>query len=104
MDLVLQVGELDARLTSLLCKRFFRSSKKVKTGPNVAEFSKKDYGSKRAMFACDDDDDYYYDDVLEGCASTAWEPFRATNSSPPLSHVSSDTYVQVHRAEGYAVM
>jgi hypothetical protein len=47
---------LDARLTDLA------KSKEVKTGCNLAESSKKGYGSKRGCVANDDDDDDF-DDV-----------------------------------------
>jgi hypothetical protein len=49
---VLQVGEggLDARLTTLLCKKkIVAKSKEVKSGCNLAESSKKGYGSKGAV-------------------------------------------------------
>jgi hypothetical protein len=42
---------LEARLTSLLCKKInVAKSKEVKTGLNLAESSKEGYGSKRALF------------------------------------------------------
>jgi hypothetical protein len=42
---------LDARLTTLLCKKIhiFTKSKEVKTGYNLAESSKEGCGSKRAV-------------------------------------------------------
>jgi hypothetical protein len=41
---------LDARLTTLLCKRItVAKPKEVKTGSNLAESSKEDYGSTRAV-------------------------------------------------------
>jgi hypothetical protein len=41
---------LDARLPTLFCKRIIvAKSKEVKTGCNLAEFSKEGYGSKRAV-------------------------------------------------------
>jgi hypothetical protein len=50
---------LEARLTVLLCKkRSLAKSKKVKTGSNLAEFSKKGYGSK-GLFPSDDEDEEY---------------------------------------------
>jgi hypothetical protein len=48
---------LDARLTILLLKKNFAKSKEVKTGCNMAEFSKEGYSSKMGCFADDDDDD-----------------------------------------------
>jgi hypothetical protein len=40
---------LDARLTTLLCKKIVSKSKDMKTGSNLTEFSKEGYGSKRAV-------------------------------------------------------
>jgi hypothetical protein len=41
---------LDTRLLTLLCKKItVAKSKEVKTGYNLAESSKKGYGSKRAV-------------------------------------------------------
>jgi hypothetical protein len=46
---------LDARLTTLLCKKIIvAKSKEVKTAPNLAESSKKAYGSERAMMIMND--------------------------------------------------
>jgi hypothetical protein len=48
-DVVLQVGGLDARLTTFIRKqKIVAKSKEVKTGWNVAEYSSEGYGSKRA--------------------------------------------------------
>jgi hypothetical protein len=42
---------LDARLTTLLCKKsIVANSKEVKTGCDLAESSKDGYGSERAVF------------------------------------------------------
>jgi hypothetical protein len=42
---------LDARLTTLLCKKsIVAKSKELKTGCNLAESSKDGYGSKRAFY------------------------------------------------------
>jgi hypothetical protein len=50
-DMVLQIGGLDARLTTLLCTKIsVVKSKEVKTGCNLAESSKESY-------ADDDDND-----------------------------------------------
>jgi hypothetical protein len=49
--LVFQVGGLDARLTTLLCKEdIVVISKEVKTGCNLAKSSEEGYGSKVAVF------------------------------------------------------
>jgi hypothetical protein len=49
-ELVLQVGGLNARLTTLLCKKIIvAKSKEVKTRSNLAELFKKGYGSKRTV-------------------------------------------------------
>jgi hypothetical protein len=55
-DLALQVGGLDARLTSLFCKKKrLAKSEQVKARPNPAEFSMEGYGSKGGCFAIDDE-------------------------------------------------
>jgi hypothetical protein len=48
-DLVLQVGDFDARLTTSFCKKIIVvKSKEVKTRCNLAESSKEGFGSKEA--------------------------------------------------------
>jgi hypothetical protein len=48
---------LDARLTTLLCKKTVAAiCKEVKTGFRLAESSKEGYVSKKGCFAIDDDD------------------------------------------------
>jgi hypothetical protein len=43
---------LDPRLTALLCKKIIvAKSKEVNTGSDLAESSKEDYGSRRALLA-----------------------------------------------------
>jgi hypothetical protein len=43
---------MDARLTILVCKQIIvAKSEGVKTGSNLAEYSKEGYGSKRAVLA-----------------------------------------------------
>jgi hypothetical protein len=48
--MVLQVGGLDAKLRTMLCKNIIvTKSKEVKTGLYLAVSSKEGYGSKRAL-------------------------------------------------------
>jgi hypothetical protein len=52
-DLVLEVGGLVARLTTLLCKKKIRYCCEIQRSENrinLAESSKEGYGSKRAVF------------------------------------------------------